>query len=54
VTGLRPTNRTLFAPGVSLTALLLDERLGLSIAYDGEFGRHYIDNNINLQLNYSF
>jgi uncharacterized protein with beta-barrel porin domain len=54
VTGLRPTNRTLFAPGVSLTALLLDERLGLSIAYDGEFGRRFVDNNINLQMNYSF
>jgi uncharacterized protein with beta-barrel porin domain len=53
VKGLKP-NRTLFAPGASLTALLDDERVGLSIAYEGEFGSKYSDNNLSLQLNYSF
>jgi uncharacterized protein with beta-barrel porin domain len=53
VTGLNP-DRTLFAPGVSLTTLLCHDRLGLSVSYDGEFGKHFWDQNINLQVDYSF
>lgn len=53
VSGLNP-DRTLFAPGASLTALLYHERVALSIAYDGEFGEHYWDQNVNFQLGYSF
>lgn len=53
VSGLNP-DRTLFAPGFSLTTLLCHEQLSLSIAYDGEFGKHFWDQNVNLQLGYSF
>ena len=53
VSGLNP-DRTLFAPGASITALLCDERLAFSAAYDGEFGEHYWDQNVNFQLGYSF
>lgn len=53
VTGLNP-DRVLFAPGVSLTTLLCHDRLGVLVSYDGEFGKHFWDQNINLQLDYSF
>ncbi len=53
VSGLNP-DRTLFAPGLSLTTLLCHDHLGLSAAYNGEFGWHFWDQNISLQLDYSF
>ena len=53
VTGLRP-DRTIYTPGASLTAILLDEHLGLTFGYNGEFGRDYIDNNLDFQIDYSF
>lgn len=53
VSGLKP-DRTLFAPGVSLMGLFYQERIALSLAWDGEFGEHYWDHNVNLQLGYSF
>lgn len=53
VVGLSP-NRTLFTPGASITALFCDERLSVELSYDAEFGSHYWDQNVNLQLGYSF
>lgn len=52
-TGLSP-DRTLFTPGASVTALFCDERLSVELSYDAEFGRHFWDQNVNLQLGYSF
>jgi autotransporter-associated beta strand protein len=52
-TGLSP-NRTLFTPGASLTALFCCNRLSVELSYDAELGSHYWDQNVNLQLGFSF
>lgn len=52
-TGLSP-NRTLFTPGASLTGLFCCNRLSVELSYDAEIGSHYWDQNVNLQLGYSF
>lgn len=44
VTGYFP-DRSLVSPGVLLTGMLWQDRLGLDLYYNGEFGNHYSDHN---------
>jgi outer membrane autotransporter protein len=53
VRGLYP-DRTLFSPAVSLTGLLCDDQLSLSLRYEGEFGQRYQNNLGSLRLGWLF
>jgi outer membrane autotransporter protein len=53
VEGLNP-DRTLFSPGISLMGLFFQEAMSFSISYDSEFGKHFRDQSVNVQLGYSF
>jgi outer membrane autotransporter protein len=52
VKGIRP-NRTLFSSSADIV-LKKGERLSWSLEYDGEFGRKFQNNRIDLSMNYSF
>ena len=53
VTGLFP-DRSLVAPGVSLTATSLKERLTVEVYYNGEFNGNYSDHSYGGQVRVGF
>lgn len=53
VSGLQP-DRNLFSPGISGTYVTEDNRFQTSVGYTAEFGSHYVDQNVQVQLLYAF
>jgi hypothetical protein len=53
VTGLNP-DRTIIAPGVSLTTLLWCDRISLAVEYEAELSEHFWSQMLNLQVSCAF
>jgi hypothetical protein len=53
VHGIYP-DRNLVAPGAALSGIFLDDRLNISLTYEGEFGRKIEYNAFNLSLIWAF
>lgn len=53
VKGISP-NRNLIAPGVGLTGMFFEDRLNISLNYEGEFGEKIDNNMVNLSFLWNF
>lgn len=53
VRGIYP-NRGLIAPGAALTGLFFKDRLNISVTYEGEFGKQFQNNAVNLSFIWDF
>jgi len=53
VSGYFP-DRSLISPGVALTGLMWEEKLALSLYYNGEFTHGYSDHNYGGQIRFGF
>jgi fibronectin-binding autotransporter adhesin len=47
-------NHTLFSPGVGITGVFSNERLSVSLEYDGEYGKEFSDSMISGLINWTF
>lgn len=47
-------DRSLFAPGLVMTGMMLEDALAFNLYYNGEFGSGYSNNTYGAQVRYAF